>query len=222
MSVFANIFALFEAAISNGLKYPKIRLLAPSGKPVVISRNGQMSKNPGHLSVTNGGRYGTAENTYYGRVTPSGEFFANSWAQNRDSYDVRPLLQELAADPIGVATKYGKLTGHCMFCQKKLTDPQSTALGYGPVCAKHYGLEHSRSEMRASTKPSVESTYESLEQIRDVHAQDKTMVRYTGNDLTQIMEDNGHLLDERRNARIIDSGWQAYAREEGHYDNEND
>jgi hypothetical protein len=49
-------------------------------------------------------------------------------------------LVALAADPAGVASKFGKLHGKCCFCHKSLSDPASTAVGYGKVCASHYGL----------------------------------------------------------------------------------
>ena len=50
------------------------------------------------------------------------------------------LLQRLAADPAGVASKYGKMTGRCCFCHLQLTDAKSLAVGYGKTCAKNYGL----------------------------------------------------------------------------------
>lgn len=35
-----------------------------------------------------------------------------------------------------------KLTGHCSFCQRELTDAGSLEVGYGPICADRWGLPH--------------------------------------------------------------------------------
>lgn len=51
-----------------------------------------------------------------------------------------PALQDFAANPVQHAAAYGRLTGKCCFCRNRLTDPRSTAQGYGPDCAEHYGL----------------------------------------------------------------------------------
>jgi hypothetical protein len=51
-----------------------------------------------------------------------------------------PDFTEFKIDPIGVMTQRGLKTGNCCFCGRHLNDPRSTAHGYGPVCAKNYGL----------------------------------------------------------------------------------
>lgn len=129
----AGVFALFEQAISNKLKYPKIRLQTCDGSPVVLLRAGDKSKYTGQIMVTDGRPYGA--NTYYGRVDTAGTFFPASL-----SSEVQNLLMRLSADPAGVASEYGRLTGNCCFCGLKLTDQRSTAVGYGPICADKFGL----------------------------------------------------------------------------------
>lgn len=49
-------------------------------------------------------------------------------------------LNEFSKDPIQSATAYGRRTGRCCFCYTKLEDERSVRVGYGPVCAKNYGL----------------------------------------------------------------------------------
>ena len=51
-----------------------------------------------------------------------------------------PMLEQIEKDPIAAATLSGKLTSCCSFCSKQLTDERSVVLGYGPVCAEHWGL----------------------------------------------------------------------------------
>lgn len=44
---------------------------------------------------------------------------------------------------VGSTAKEGDtvtVTGHCCFCSLPLTDERSTAVGYGKVCADHFGL----------------------------------------------------------------------------------
>lgn len=46
----------------------------------------------------------------------------------------------MAVDPEGTAAAYGHLTGACCFCRRALSDERSVSVGYGPVCADHFGL----------------------------------------------------------------------------------
>lgn len=54
--------------------------------------------------------------------------------------DVRMVIQELSLDPVGTARAMAGKLGACMYCAKRLSDARSKELGYGPICAKHYGL----------------------------------------------------------------------------------
>lgn len=130
---FEGVKALFARAQQN-LRHPKINL-AIGDQPIELSVAGPKSKAPGTINVTDGGPYGA--NIWFGRVTEAG-----SWeASNKSNSDaVVELLTELAADPAGVAGKYGRLSGRCCFCNRKLTDEQSTAAGFGRTCAKNFGL----------------------------------------------------------------------------------
>ncbi len=133
---FDGIAALFDRAAAN-LKYPKIHLQTERGLPVVLARAGDRSKFPGSITVTDGGPYGA--NRYYGRIHKGG-MYEPARVQYGERSDVVAVLQALADDPVGVATKHGHLTGRCCFCNMALTDERSTRVGYGPTCAKNYGL----------------------------------------------------------------------------------
>jgi hypothetical protein len=136
-------FALFEQAIAHALKYPKIRLQTADGRPVVLSRAGSKSKYPGQIMVTDGGPFGA--NLYFGRIDSEGIFHAT----NSASAPVFALLERLSVNPVETASEYGRLTGNCCFCQLPLKDARSTSVGYGPVCAEHFGLEWGK-EWRAA------------------------------------------------------------------------
>jgi hypothetical protein len=132
---FAKVYALFATARQH-LKFPKIRLQLPNGLPVTLAISGDKSAHPNTINVTDGGPYGS--NKWYGRVAADG-----AWTAGRSFPElsaVAELLKELGEAPAETASKYGRLTGYCCFCNTPLTDEKSTAVGYGPVCAKHYGL----------------------------------------------------------------------------------
>ena len=134
------IIELFELA-GRKLKWPKIRLFTETEQKVVLKRGGDASKYRGQILVTDGGPYGN--NIWFGRIDTDGTFYPNSRLrqENRLLADqVVTLLQSFAEDPAGVGSIIGKRTGHCVFCSRELSDARSTTVGYGPICAGHYGL----------------------------------------------------------------------------------
>lgn len=135
------IYSLFGQAVASKLKYPHIRLQTANGSPVTLKLAGSMSKYRGEIMITNGGQYGTPNNVYYGRITTQGVYISTDSV----TPDVLDLLARLGDNPAQVAADYGKLTGNCCFCGLKLDDARSTAVGYGPVCAKHFGLAWGKS-----------------------------------------------------------------------------
>lgn len=55
----------------------------------------------------------------------------------------RPVLdkiQEFSKDPAQVMKASAAALGVCGFCLQTLSDPESKARGYGPICAENYGL----------------------------------------------------------------------------------
>lgn len=131
---FHRLVQLFKHAQEH-LKYPKIRFVLASGAEVTLSLCGSRSQYQGQINVASG-RYGEPGAKWYGRINHQGVL-----ATGRDYTDeVADCITEFAKDPAGYAAKYGHLTGACCFCNKALEDERSTSVGYGPVCAKNYGL----------------------------------------------------------------------------------
>ena len=125
-----DLFAL----AAQKLRRVKVALQAASGQKVVFTKAGPMSKYAGQILVTDGGPFGA--NKFFGRIDANGDFFA---ARTADK-DVQALVTEFADSPAETAGKYGRLTGGCSFCNHKLDDNRSLEVGYGPVCAKRFGL----------------------------------------------------------------------------------
>lgn len=116
------------------LKFPKVNVTTESGQRIRLSRAGENSRTPGVIHVTDGKPYG--ESTYFGKIDLEG----NLLPSDSMTPEVADFLQALNDDPEAVATAYGQRTGSCCFCSRELTDGRSVAVGYGPVCAEHYGL----------------------------------------------------------------------------------
>lgn len=74
----------------------------------------------------------------------TGRWYVKRW--NGDgvwAYEGRePLYRLTAGHKITAeeAAKFGYQTGACVFCQRKLTDERSIAVGYGPTCAARQNL----------------------------------------------------------------------------------
>lgn len=119
---------------NNKAKYPSIRFMVGDVE-LKISRAGSQSRYPGTLNVILVG----AENVWYGRIHLNGQFEASrKFLDKKDA--VVSALRQLGQDPEKAAREYGRKTGHCCFCCLKLDDERSLLMGYGPTCARNYGL----------------------------------------------------------------------------------
>jgi len=124
------IVQLLDRAKGNGLEHPEITFEI-QGRTVRLSRCGEKSRAPGAVNVTDGGKY--PHNQFFGRIQRDGSCTIT------DSI-VRDFLVDFATDPETKAAEYGHKSGACCFCHRKLDDARSTEVGYGPVCAKRYGM----------------------------------------------------------------------------------
>lgn len=132
-----GLMDLFDKAKASGLKKPGLALKTVNGADLKVYVAGPSSKVAGSLQLTDGKGFG---GVYYGSVTPEGEFKPYKGLTDQVKDDLTSILTELSTNPAVGAAKYGKLTGKCMFCKLPLDDEKSTAVGYGPVCAKNWGL----------------------------------------------------------------------------------
>lgn len=127
-----NLVNIFAHAAER-LRYPKVTFRIEDGKLLRFQRAGERSKYPGCLQVTDARPFG--ENVWYGRVV-NGVFNPSP----KCDADTLRFVMDFNADPAAFAAQYGHNSGHCCFCNKELTDARSVSVGYGPVCAGHYGL----------------------------------------------------------------------------------
>jgi hypothetical protein len=126
----ASVVKFIEGARDRGLKFPKLRFLAPNKQEICLSVAGEKSKYPGSVQVKLAGEW-------VGRVNADG-----TYTYKLANLGLVEALREIAKDPAAAAKLYAQLFGNCSFCGKQLTDAGSVELGYGAICARHYGLPH--------------------------------------------------------------------------------
>lgn len=130
--VFNVLSGMFSKA-ADQIQYPKIRF-AHGELQIKMTVAGDRAKVPGSINVVDL----NDRDTWYGRIVKGDVFEKGS----RCTAAVVEFLKKFAADPVGEAEAYGKLTGMCCFCHKELSHQSSMNRGYGPVCAERWGLEH--------------------------------------------------------------------------------
>jgi hypothetical protein len=124
-----GVLAIFARIAKTPLKRPAITLYMECVGEVKINVASARAQVPGSLNVVR-----VSDGAWYGRIV-SGGVFEQSF-KNAAPESLVSLLKDFSADPLAVAAEHGRLTGKCCFCNHPLTDPKSTARGYGPVCAK--------------------------------------------------------------------------------------
>ena len=137
---FQGAIDLFRKA-AEYLKHPKVRLQfqADASAPkqaIRLAVAGPKAKVPGSINVGTDAPYGEA--VWFGRIHPDGRFEQATRPEVPEA--LVQLLKAFAERPAETAAEYGRLTGHCCFCDRHLQDARSTAVGYGPHCAKRWQL----------------------------------------------------------------------------------
>lgn len=135
-----NNLAVMLTNAKQHLKEPAILLHVPSGGSDGIPKKIKIKKakiGDGYnvVGVSPGPKY------WYGTILSDGVFVPKG-AKMFSTEAVAHAIQQFMEQPAAKAAEYGKLHGKCCFCNKDLTDKMSIKVGYGPVCAQHYGLPY--------------------------------------------------------------------------------
>ena len=125
-----EVVHLLETARSNGLKFPKITVPATNGDFYVFSLAGEKSKYNGNLTVKR-----NWDETWCS-ILRDGTLYRQKSMTEVDTGTIQDLLKGFTA----VCVTSGLVTGRCVFCYKEITDSNSKKRGYGPICARNYGL----------------------------------------------------------------------------------
>lgn len=114
----SRIRELFDAALESGLNKPALVIGA-----LKLSLAPATGNNAGSIYVKDNGAYA-------GKISPTGKFFAIREARAT----IASELLAIATDPLAAMTAHGHQTGQCSCCGRALTNPESVALGIGPIC----------------------------------------------------------------------------------------
>lgn len=127
-SGFEEVVAILGRIAASGNVFPKLRLRTPNDAPVNIALR-TFGHNAGQVRVFAGD-------------TPCGEIKDGTWRTPRgwritpaERADLDALFDRLIEDPKAVCASYGYATGHCALCGRPLSNPESVAMGIGPICA---------------------------------------------------------------------------------------
>lgn len=134
---FSAVVAFLAMARERGLKAPKVRFLHGAAE-VRLSLAKDTGANPGAVYVK-------LADEYVGLIAADGTVRGSRDAGDRSLTKNTALvasLRTIADNPAAAAKAYAALMGRCSFCSLQLTDAGSVEAGYGPVCAKKYGLPH--------------------------------------------------------------------------------
>ncbi len=119
------IRAMFDAAVASSLAKPVYR-----AEGLVLTLAPMHGRNPGAIYVKQ-----DDGDIYMGKVL--GVEFQASRDTTPGTID---RLQAIAAEPLEAAIRYGRLTGRCSCCGRKLTNKKSIELGIGPICRQKWGF----------------------------------------------------------------------------------
>lgn len=135
-----GVIALFKKAKLH-LKFPAIVMSVPGFEAVRVNMAGEKARHPGSLNVCAMDRQNDdGRRVWFGRIFEDGKFEMAGTGDKAELAAIAKRLQDFSAEPIKIASEHGRLTGRCCFCNIELTDERSTSIGYGPICADHYGL----------------------------------------------------------------------------------
>ena len=120
-----NILSLLRHAHAAGKQFP---FLVFSGLRIKYASRGV---NAGGAWIDSGVRW-----PGLGKITSEG-LLVPAFAMKPEQIE---QLAQIEKDPRLAAKQHGVATGICCYCSKELTDPASRTAGYGPICARKYGL----------------------------------------------------------------------------------
>lgn len=155
----SGILALFDKARGH-LNRPAIVLGVPAvaGLAIRINVAGDRAKVPGSLTVLDASRdEETGSRDWLGRILLDGTFQPSRQITALQLPAITERLRAFSADPAGIAAEHGRLTGRCCFCNRALEDERSTAVGYGPVCARRFGLAWGKAATFFETQADIDA-----------------------------------------------------------------
>ena len=201
---FKPIVSLFADALKH-LKKPQVTLQNDIGEIMIVKVATSRSRWAGQIQVITEDLISRQEaqrlqqmsrdwksflaaknNRYHGRINGDGLLIKS---RTFDAGKVESLLVALATDPETTLRAYGAKTGRCACCGKKLKTPESTSHGYGPTCARNFGLKWGKKSMRElDGEREVELRKAVEEGVFSTHGADHKWGVYEDGDLLMVFD----------------------------------
>lgn len=166
------IVAMINLAKSQ-LRWPAI-LLGDPRAPLRVTVAGEKAREPGSLTLTSATeRDADGRRAWFGRVSLDGTFQPARDLPKLEADAIHALLVAFASDPQGEARRFARRSGRCCFCGHTLEDRDqvSTVLGWGPICARKWGLPHNKAAAAAVLAcDGPEEDSEALRRLEAEHA----------------------------------------------------
>lgn len=176
---FERVAELLKGALASGLKRPAITfaLVDEKGEKIegrfcVFSTD---QRTPEMVKITDSRRLADRHTKTYGMIdSNAGTFTYNGLCPD----EIVRFVRYVAEDPEAAAVENGMLTGNCVFCAAGLHDRRSTAVGYGPICAKKFSLPWSEETYRQRLALRV-ARMQAVRSVRDIANGDDDGVIHT-------------------------------------------
>lgn len=121
----ATVSAALNTAHGRGLLRPILRL-----GQFRFARAPDSGKNPGHVYITTN----DSEEVWLGKVAANGVFVRTPACTDQLMVEI----QKVASTPAESALEYGRMTGACSACGRRLSDPESVSRAIGPTCYEKF------------------------------------------------------------------------------------
>lgn len=121
------IETMFQSATNRGFEKPTLRT-----SRLIFSLAPAYGKNPGAVYIK------TKEGEYLGKIFNDEVFLVSGFASKMPS--LRDEIEEAQSHPEKTAIKYGRATGQCSICGRRLDNPVSIYNAIGPICAERLGF----------------------------------------------------------------------------------
>ena len=119
---------LFQSATNRGFVRPTLRT-----SRLIFSLAPAYGKNPGAVYIK------TKEADYVGKIFNDEVFLVSGFASKMPL--LREEIEEAQSHPEKTALKYGRETGQCSICGRRLDNAVSIYNAIGPICAERLGLQ---------------------------------------------------------------------------------
>lgn len=133
---FKAIWVMFMIA-GQDIQQPKVRLLTKENTFVQLTFKAPKEDQPREIYIHRDGWQGHGHRKFVGWISHG---VLKPYLAKHLTQDIIDLLQDFSLDPAAVAKASAHRLGACSFCGTRLSDDESKARGYGPICADHWHL----------------------------------------------------------------------------------